>query len=63
MKKINGDLTFDEMSEVMSDILNGRNDDQEIADFLGDLSNKGETDEELHAMLKEDGRIISLILQ
>ena len=39
MKKINGDLTFGEMSEVMSDILNGRNDDQEIADFLRDLSN------------------------
>ena len=53
MKKINGDLTFDEMSEVMSDILNGRNDDQEIADFLRDLSNKGETNEELRAMLKK----------
>ena len=53
MKKINGNLTFDEMSEVMSDILNGRNDDKEIANFLGDLSNKGETDEELHAMLKK----------
>ncbi|RMW38316.1 MAG: anthranilate phosphoribosyltransferase, partial [Candidatus Nitrosopelagicus sp.] len=50
MKKINGDLTFDEMSEVMSSILNGRNDDQEIADFLRDLSNKGETNEELRAM-------------
>ncbi len=53
MNKINGDLTFDEMSEVMSDILNGRNNDQEIAEFLIDLSNKGETDEELHAMLKK----------
>ena len=53
MKKINGDLTFDEMSEVMSDILNGRNDDQEIANFLKDLSTKGETDEELRAMLKK----------
>jgi len=53
MKKINGDLTFDEMSEVMSDILNGRNDDQEIANFLKDLSIKGETDEELRAMLKK----------
>ncbi len=53
MKKINGDLTFDEMSEIMRDILNGRNNDKEIADFLRDLSNKGETDEELHAMLKK----------
>jgi len=51
MKKINGDLTFDEMSSVMSDILNGRNSDEEIAEFLRDLSNKGETDEELRAML------------
>ena len=25
MKKINGDLTFDEMSSVMSEILNGKN--------------------------------------
>jgi len=53
MKKINGNLTFDEMSEVMSNILNGRNDDQEIANFLKDLSVKGETDEELRAMLKK----------
>ena len=51
MKKINGDLTFDEMSSVMSDILNGRSNDEEIAEFLRDLSNKGETDEELRAML------------
>tara|TARA_B100001750_G_scaffold244903_1_gene263281 strand:+ start:667 stop:1686 length:1020 start_codon:yes stop_codon:yes gene_type:complete len=51
MKKINGNLTFDEMSSVMSDILNGRNSDVEIAEFLRDLSNKGETDEELRAML------------
>jgi anthranilate phosphoribosyltransferase len=51
MKKINGDLTFDEMSLVMSDILNGKNNDNEIANFLRDLSKKGETDEELRAML------------
>ena len=51
MKKINGDLTFDEMSSEMSDILNGKNNDDEIAEFLGSLSEKGETDEELHAML------------
>jgi anthranilate phosphoribosyltransferase len=51
MKKINGDLTFDEMSLVMSDILNGKNNDNEIANFLSELSNKGETDEELRAML------------
>ena len=39
MKKINGDLTFDEMSSVMSEILNGKNDDDAIAEFLKDLSN------------------------
>ena len=53
MKKITEDLTFDEMSTVMSEILNGKHKDEELAEFLGDLSNKGETDEELHAMLKK----------
>ena len=51
MKKINGDLTFDEMSSEMSDILNGKNNDGDIAEFLRSLSEKGETDEELRAML------------
>ena len=51
MKKINGDLTFDEMSSEMSDILNGKNNDSEIVEFLRSLSEKGETDEELLAML------------
>ena len=51
MKKINGNLTFDEMSSEMSDILNGKNNDNEIAEFLRSLSEKGETDEELLAML------------
>ena len=50
MKKINGNLTFDEMSSVMSEILNGKNDDDAIAEFLKDLSSKGETNEELRAM-------------
>ena len=51
MKKINGNLTFEEMSSEMSDILNGKNNDDEIAEFLRSLSEKGETDEELRAML------------
>ena len=51
MKKINCDLTFDEMSSEMSDILNGKNNDSEIVEFLRSLSEKGETDEELRAML------------
>tara|TARA_Y100000590_G_scaffold342497_1_gene391094 strand:+ start:2662 stop:3681 length:1020 start_codon:yes stop_codon:yes gene_type:complete len=51
MKKISGDLTFDEMSSEMNDILDGKNTDQEIVEFLGNLSEKGETDDELRAML------------
>ncbi len=51
MKKITSDLSFDEMSSVMSEILNGKNSDDEIAEFLQDLSNKGETNEELRSML------------
>ena len=38
MKKINGDLTFEEMSSEMNDILNGKNNDDEIAEFLRCLS-------------------------
>jgi len=51
MKRISEDLTFDEMSLIMSGILNGKNNDEEIAGFLRELSDKGETDEELRAML------------
>ena len=51
MKKITSDLSFDEMSSMMSQILNGKNSDDEIAEFLQDLSNKGETNEELRSML------------
>ena len=51
MKRISENLTFDEMSLMMSDILNGKNNDEEIAGFLRELSDKGETDEELRAML------------
>ena len=53
MEKITDNLTFDEMSSIMSDILNGKNNDQEIANFLNELSEKGESDEELRAMLKK----------
>ncbi len=37
MKKITSDLSFDEMSSMMSEILNGKNSDDEIAEFLQDL--------------------------
>ena len=53
MKKIDGDLTFEEMSSEMNDILNGKNGDEEIAEFLRSLSEKGETDDELRAMLSK----------
>ena len=53
MKKIDGDLTFQEMSSEMNDILNGKNGDEEIAEFLRSLSEKGETDDELRAMLSK----------
>ena len=33
MEKITEDLTFDEMSSVMSEILNGKKNDEEVAEF------------------------------
>ena len=39
MKKINGDLTFDEMSSEMSDILNGKNNDDEIVVYCSRFYN------------------------
>ena len=45
------DLTYDEISKVMSDILSGNTSDQQNADFLSNLADKGETDDELLGML------------
>jgi len=45
------DLTYDEMNNVMTDILSGNTDIQENADFLSNLAEKGETDDELLGML------------
>jgi anthranilate phosphoribosyltransferase len=45
------DLSYDEISEVMSDILSGNTSDQQNADFLSNLADKGETDDELLGML------------
>ncbi len=53
MEKIDVDLTFEEMSSEMNDILNGKNRDEEIAEFLASLTKKGETDDELRAMLSK----------
>ena len=45
------DLTYDEMNNVMTDILSGNTNIQENADFLSNLADKGETDDELLGML------------
>jgi len=45
------DLTYEQMNHVMTDILSGKTDDLQNADFLSCLAEKGETDEELLGML------------
>ncbi len=45
------DMSYDEMSDVMSDILSGNTNDQQNIDFLSNLADKGETDDELLGML------------
>ena len=45
------DLTYDEVNNVMTDMLSGKTDDKENADFLSFLAEKGETDDELLGML------------
>jgi anthranilate phosphoribosyltransferase len=45
------DLTYDEMNQVMTDVLSGKTDDIQNANFLSNLADKGETDDELLGML------------
>ncbi|KEQ57213.1 Anthranilate phosphoribosyltransferase protein [Marine Group I thaumarchaeote SCGC RSA3] len=45
------DLTYEEMNQVMTDVLSGNTSDSENADFLSNLADKGETDDELLGML------------
>ena len=45
------DLTYDEINNIMTDILSGNTNLQENADFLSNLADKGETDDELLGML------------
>ena len=45
------DITYDEMNKVMADVLSGKTNDSENADFLSYLADKGETDDELLGML------------
>ena len=47
------DLTFDEMNNVMMNILSGKSSDEENYEFLANLTSKGETDEELLGMLEK----------
>lgn len=66
------DLTYEEMNQVMTDILSGNTSDSENADFLSNLADKGETDDELLGMLdkmqefslkiepKNDGTVIDM---
>lgn len=46
-----GNLSYDDMSKVMDDILTGKISVDETTSFLGTLTEKGETDQELLAML------------
>ena len=45
------DLTYDEMSHIMTEILDGNTDDIENMKFLSSLADKKETDDELLGML------------
>ncbi|QUC65546.1 anthranilate phosphoribosyltransferase [Nitrosopumilus sp. K4] len=45
------DLTYDEINGIMAEMLSGKTNDQENADFLSLLADKGETDDELLGML------------
>ena len=47
----NTDLSYDEINGIMTEMLSGKTNDQENADFLSLLAQKGETDDELLGML------------
>jgi len=46
-------LTIDQMTGVMDEILTGTQTDEDIAEFLKNLTEKGESDDELLAMLNK----------
>ena len=46
-------LTIDQMTSMMNEILGGTQNDQDVADFLKNLTQKGESDDELLAMLNK----------
>ena len=45
------DLNYDQMSEIMSEVLSGKTNDEQNISILSNLSKKGETDDELLGML------------
>jgi anthranilate phosphoribosyltransferase len=45
------DLTYDQMSEIISEVLSGKTNDEQNISILSNLSQKGETDDELLGML------------
>jgi anthranilate phosphoribosyltransferase len=46
-------LTIDQMSNIMDEILTGTQNDDDVAEFLKNLTQKGESDDELLAMLNK----------
>ena len=46
-------LTIDQMTNVMDEILTGTQNDEDVAEFLKNLTQKGESDDELLAMLNK----------
>ena len=46
-------LTIDQMTNVMNEILGGTQNDEDVAEFLKNLTQKGESDDELLAMLNK----------
>jgi len=46
-------LTIDQMTNVMNEILGGTQNDQDVAEFLKNLTQNGESDDELLAMLNK----------
>ena len=45
------DLTYDQMNEIMSEVLSGKTNNEQNMSILSNLSKKGETDDELLGML------------
>ena len=45
------DLTYDEINQIMTEVLSGKTDDIQNSEFLSSLAQKGETDDELLGML------------